>query len=302
MHRLSREVWRVVEPFHQLAYRSPEAAEAFAEIGLTRADHIYFGQRVAALGPVGRDVAVAVLYGFDPDYVGGAIPEVWTVAPPEAVVAARRIGASRTLGRILGADAASSADMVEAAGIARAMVEALDFAGRPLAAAHADLGWPDSNADAHAGSGAAATLWHACTVLREHRGDAHWAATSGEGIDSVECHVLHAADGAMPADMLQRVSGRSDDDWAAAVERLEHRGLVDADQHLTERGRATKLRIEWSTDRAAATAISAVGDDAAERLRTLMHPWTATIMEAGVIGAWRMREQLWRDLPEPDGA
>jgi hypothetical protein len=293
-------LWRVVEPFHQLAYRSPAATDAFAEIGLTRADHIYFGQRVAALGPVGRGVAVAVLYGFDPDYVGRAIPDVWTIAPPEAVVSARRVGAARTLDRILGAGVGSSAEMVEAADIARAMVEALDVAGRPLAAAHADLGWPDR--DAGAGGGAAATLWHACTVLREHRGDAHWAATSGEGIDSVECHVLHAADGAMPADLLQRVSGRSDDDWAAAVERLERRGLVDADRQLTERGRATKLRIEWSTDRAAAQAIAAVGEDAAERLRTLMRPWTIAIMEAGVIGAWTMREQLWRDLPEPDDA
>ena len=28
-----------------------------------------------------------------------------------------------------------------------------------------------------------------------------------------------------------------------------------------------------------------------------MKPWVSAIMDADVIGAWKMREQLWRDLP-----
>jgi hypothetical protein len=291
--RLSRELWRVMEPFHQLAYRSPEAMAAAAAIGVTRADHVYFGHRVAALGPVGPTVATAVLYGFAPQYVARAIPELWIVAPAAALVAARQEGAVATLTRVLGAETMEGAAMTKAATVAQALVHALDFAGRPLAAAHAETPRPD------VATSPAGALWHACTVWREHRGDAHWAATSGAGIDGVECHVLHAADGAMPAELLQRVSGCTDEAWVAAADRLATRGLLDAAGQLTEQGRHTKLRIEWATDGAAAQSITAVGVQAVERLRALMAPWVATIVASGVVGAWKLREELWRDLPDP---
>lgn len=293
MHRTPRDLWRVTEPYHQLAYRSPEAVEAYGEIGLTRPDHQYFGSRLAALGPVGTRVATAVLYGFAPAYVGRAVPEVWTVAAPAAVSDARAKGAEATLRRVL-PDVMDGPDMVGAAAAGRAMAEAADLAGRPLAAAHADLPWPDHPA---------LVLWHACTILREHRGDAHWAATSAEGLDAVECHVLHAADGAMPADLLQRVSGWDDDAWAAGVARLRDRGFVTGTDPVTvtvtDAGRAAKLRVEHATDRAAAGPVAAIGEDGARRLRLTMQPWVDRIVEAGVVGAWKLREELWKDLPEP---
>lgn len=294
MQRLSRELWRVIEPYHQLAYRSPEAVEAYSAIGVVEPQHQYFGSRLAALGPIGPKVAVAVLYGFAPSYVERAIPAVWTIAAPAAISAARAQGAGATLRRVLGDAVVDGTGTAEAAGIARAMVDALDLAGRPVAAAHAELPWPGEPVIA---------LWHACTILREHRGDAHWAATSGEGLDPVECHVLHAADGAMPADLLQRVTNWDDAAWTAAVERLEERQLVEhtgLGPVVTTAGRVAKLRVEWATDRATLRSIGAVGAEQAERLRVLMKPWVATIVEAGVVGAWKMREELWQDLPDPE--
>ncbi len=301
MHRLPRDLWRVVEPYHQLAYRSPEAAEAYTALGLTRPDHHYFGSRLAAMGAVGPKVATAVLYGFAPAYVGRAVPEVWGLAAPADIAAARQAGADATLRRVL---AVERDTIAEAAAIAHDLADAADLAGRPLAAAHAELPWP-----AHP----SLVLWQACTILREHRGDAHWAATSAEGLDAVECHVLHAADGAMPADLLQRVSGWDDAAWAAAEARLRARGLVtdapapadgdgDGDANgvtVTEAGRAAKLRVEHATDRAAAGPVGAVGPEAVTRLQALMRPWVQRISEAGVIGAWKMREERWKDLPAP---
>jgi hypothetical protein len=41
-----------------------------------------------------------------------------------------------------------------------------------------------------------------------------------------------------------------------------------------------------------------VGDKQTTELTQLMKPWIIAIMDADVIGAWKMREQLWRDLPE----
>jgi len=289
VNRLARELWRVVEPFHQLAYRSPEAEEAYVSIGLDRPEYRYFGSRLAALGAIELRTASAVLYGFAPSYIGTAIPDVWKVARPHDITQARLLGAEKTLQRIIGA-AMTSEEMTQAALIGRRLVDSTDFSGRPIGAAHADLPWPDSPG---------MVLWHACTILREHRGDAHWDVTSAEDIDAVECHVLHAADGAMPADLLQRVSGWDDTAWQAAVDRLRSRGLISFDNlSLTAVGSDVKLRIERATDRAAAKALVEVGDDSVLQLASSMRPWVDHVMQAGVIGAWKMREELWRDIPE----
>lgn len=289
MNRPARDLWRVIEPYHQLAYRSPEATSAYQRLGLDRPDLAYFGNRLAALGPIGAKMATALLYGFAPSYVEGAVPEVWKRATPSAIAQARRHAAGAVLERVVGS-AVTSGDMVRAAGLARRAVDAADFAGRPVAAAHAELPWSPEPA---------LVLWQACTVLREHRGDAHWAATSGEGVGPVECHVLHAADGAMPAELLQRVSGWNDDAWAGAVESLRDRGLLDTHGTLTEVGQALKLRIERATDAAAMGPLQVLGSDGVSELRQLMAPWVAAIVDAEVVGAWKLREQLWRDLPDP---
>ena len=289
--RLARNLWRVTEPYHQLAYRSPEAEEGYLALGLDRPEFRYFGSRLAALGPIGLHTATAVLYGFAPAYVATAIPELWTIADPKDISHARLTGAERTLRRIIG-NSTDDRNMSDAAAIGRALVEATDFAGRPVGAAHADLPCPDSPA---------MVLWHACTILREHRGDAHWAATSAEGIDPVECHILHAADGAMPAELLQRVSGWDNDAWASAIDRLRSRGLLAPELlTLTPSGITVKVRIEDATDRAAAAALWAAGSDSVERLTRLMRPWVDQIMGSGVVAAWKMREELWRDLPASD--
>lgn len=289
VNRPARDLWRVIEPYHQLAYRSPEATSAYEGLGLDRPDLAYFGNRLAAMGPIGAKVAVAVLYGFAPTYVEGAVPEVWRRASPTAIAHARRDAAGMVLDRVIGS-AVASHEMARAASLARRAVDAADFAGRPVAAAHAELAWSDEPA---------LVLWHACTVLREHRGDAHWAATSGEGVSPVECHVLHAADGAMPAELLQRVSGWNDAAWAGAVESMRGRGLLDADGALSETGQALKLRIEWATDASAMGPLRVLGEDGVAELRSLMAPWVAAIVNAEVVGAWRLREELWRDLPDP---
>ena len=142
-------------------------------------------------------------------------------------------------------------------------------------------------------------LWHACTVLREHRGDAHWAMTAAAGLDAVTCHVLHAADGAMPAELLQQVSGWDDEAWAAGVERLVARGLVAIGDHgpeATTAGRQVKWDVEAATDREAARALDVVSPDEVRTLIDIMRPWVRGIIDAEVVGAWKLREQLWRDL------
>jgi hypothetical protein len=79
---------------------------------------------------------------------------------------------------------------------------------------------------------------------------------------------------------------------------LESRRLVSLDRgplSLTSDGLATKRAIEAATDAHADRAIDKVGVQRVIELREAMRPWIALIMEADVIGAWKMREALWRD-------
>lgn len=280
---LARALWRVIEPYHQLAYRSPEAQAAFANVGLDRPELQYFGGRLCAMGAVSAELACSTLFGFAPDYVATAVPEVWERALPDAIAVARQDGASATLQRILG----DGLDVREAAEIGRAAALACDLAGRPLAAAQRSLPWPDDPA---------LVLWNACTILREHRGDAHWVATSAGGLDAIECHVLHAADGHMPEALLQRVTGWGDTEWAAATDRMVDRGLVH-DGVATAAGSAVKAEVEHLTDDLSIRPWTHIGPAGVEAFRAALAPLVASIMASGTIGAWEMREAMWRDLP-----
>ena len=70
-----------------------------------------------------------------------------------------------------------------------------------------------------------------------------------------------------------------------------------AELELTADGAEVKLLIERATDSGSAAPVSVVGEKQTAELIQLMKPWVSAIMDADVIGAWKMREQLWRDLP-----
>lgn len=95
------------------------------------------------------------------------------------------------------------------------MALAAGTAGRPLAAANADLPWPG---EPHL------VLWHAINVLREQRGDGHIAALQVAGLDPCEALVSFAAIGAAPAEVFAS-RGWSAAEWSAARDRLTARGV-----------------------------------------------------------------------------
>jgi hypothetical protein len=76
--------------------------------------------------------------------------------------------------RALPGDLIDSPGLAEAADLAREAALAAGTAGRPLAAANADLLWPG---EPHL------VLWHAINMLREQRGDGHIAAQQVAGLD-----------------------------------------------------------------------------------------------------------------------
>ncbi|MFF0437209.1 hypothetical protein ACFYU9_33920 [Streptomyces sp. NPDC004327] len=270
-------MWHLMEPLHSVLYYAPEAFDEAAALGYDVSDRWpgYFAWRAAALGPVGAERVASAFYTFSPEKVARHVPAAWTVAAPADVLAARLRAVDRAYRTLLGDDVLASPQLAEAAGLARRAATAAPMAGRPMAAAHAELDWPEVP---HL------VLWQAATILREHRGDGHLAALITAGLDPVESLVSFAAVGAA-AEATFETRGWSAADWSAARARLAARGLVHPDGTATDAGRALRAEVELRTDELAAAPWVALGAEATARLDELLGgPWL-TIVGSGLLPA-----------------
>ena len=119
-----------------------------------------------------------------------------------------------------------------------------------------------------------ARLWHAATLLREHRGDGHNAALVAHGIGGTEAHVLLALSLGMRAEEFDRIHHLPRAQLAAVVDRLRGRGLVDAGG-FTNAGWETRERIEALTDELAAPAYDVLSADELDELVAGLEPIAA---------------------------
>ena len=284
-HR-SRHLWRALEPYHAVVYFAPEAQAACTALGTRGYWMSYFALRAAPLGAAPHELITAMFYGFAPRLVARAVPDTWKVASPERFLSVRLEAVDAALHRLLGVDVLRSPVVAEAAELARGAALAAPTAGRPLGAANAALPWPEPP---HL------VLWHAQTVLREHRGDGHVAALLTAGLDPVESLVLHAAEIGMDPDWMRTRRGWTEDEWAAGTSRLVERGLLDA-SGLTTTGRALRTAVEERTDLLADAPVAALGDARAARLAELLRPLVRAILAAD--GFMRDNPMGLQPLPE----
>ncbi len=271
---LARKMHRTLEPYHGIVYFSAEAAAQYRALGITDRQMGYFASRSAPLGPVPGEVVIATFFNFAPEEVLRCIPAAWSIASPTDMLAARLAGIDATLQRILGDDVRSG-EVAEAADLARIAAGACTSEGRPLHAGHASLPWPD---EPHL------VLWHALSLLREHRGDGHIAAMVVEGVDGCEALVIHGATGEVPAEILKSSRVRTDEDWAAAEARLRDRGWLDESGGLTDAGRTHRQWVEDRTDELALEPWQHLGFDGSNRLRELVRPLSKAIVTSGSFG------------------
>ena len=267
---LARKTWRTLEPLHGMVYFVPEAAEAYARLGITgRAG--YFASRAAPMGAVTADVVVSTFFNFNPELVHAAIPAAWEVATPVALVAARFSAVDAAFRRLLGEEALSSDDMARAAELARHAAEEAGrrVEGRPLAAAHTDVAWPTAP---HL------VLWHAQSILREYRGDGHIAQLVVRGLSGLDALVTHAAAGDVPEHILRSTRGWPQDAWDGSVDALRVRGWLEQgdELRLTEWGATQRRDLEEGTDALAAAPYAVLGEARCAELRALVRPWSAT--------------------------
>ncbi|WP_396921740.1 hypothetical protein [Mycolicibacterium sp.] len=268
---LARRFFDRLEPVHAVTYFAPESRAALDALGYRGFWAGYFAARSAPLGVVAPEVVTAVFYNFTPERVAKALPAAWDIAPPATLLTTRQESAVAALRRsgITDSDATRTAAQLAAKAARTAPLD-----GRPLYAANRALEWPDEPL---------ATLWHAVTLLREHRGDAHVAVLTSEGISGRECNVLHAAAGRVPREMIMRSRDYDEEQWAHHIDRLRQRGWLDADGELTQAGRDVKQTVEDRTDALALSALDALSDDEVASLFAVLTPITRAVVAAGDV-------------------
>ena len=269
MSSVQRRLWSFFEPVHAVTYFTPPAGAVFEAAGLRGFWRRYFAGRAAPLGAVGPGPVTAAFFGFAPAMVARALPDVWTRITPAAALAARAAGARSALRELIPDE--HDPAVAEAAEVLAAAATAVDLPGRVLAGANADLPWPGDPLG---------RLWHAATILREHRGDGHVAALLTAGVDGCESLVWRVALDGGPRQTMQGARGWSDTAWQQAADRLRDRGWLTADGSATPAARAAYAEVEDLTDQLAAGPWRRLGSAATDRCARLLEPLTARIWTA----------------------
>jgi hypothetical protein len=267
-----------LEPLHAMVYFVPEGAEIYGAAGLKPGRMTYFASRAAAFGAVGAGAVAATFYNFNPTLVAKFLPDAWQRATPQVVTAARYEVVDAALTRLLGPGTVASAELAEAVELTKAAVADLNPDGRPLYAAHADLPWPD--AAPHV------VLWHAITLFREWRGDAHVAALVGHELDGLQALITHTATGRGFTEATAKLTrGWSDEQWDAASDGLRQRELLDAQGALSGSGSRLRAQIEYQTDRTSLTPVLTLGEERTTRLVELGRALSRQVVEGGAFPA-----------------
>ena len=264
-------MFELVEPIGVIPYSADEPNEAMFALGFTSYWDTYFAGRAAPLGAsIPADVVHALFYNFAPGEVARHIPKVWETTTPEAAISARRQGCAAALRRILG-------DRIDAPGFARTaelLTKAATSApveGRPMYAALRTLPVPEDPVT---------QLFHAASLLREHRGDGHIAALMTEGVGGLEAHVLLALDMDMPAEKFGRIHHLPAAQLAAVIGGMRDRGLIGDDGWLSEPGRAVKQRVEALTDDLAAKPYEILKPEELDELVASLEPLATLLLAA----------------------
>ncbi len=273
----ARALAAALEPVTGQVYFSPECHANYEALGFAPSrgatngvalpdGPAYFTSRGSLMGQVPGELVAAAFAVFNPQAVVPSVTFGWTLTDAATICAARDAGAIAQLERVLG----PSPDGV---GRARELLartcEPLRPEGRPLYAGVLSQAMPDTDLGA---------VWRLGDMLREFRGDSHTAAWIGADLDATEIGLLSELYWGLPMRSYSRTRAWTDEQFDAAHDRLQSRGLVDA-VGFTPHGHQVREQIEIDTDRQMDRAMAALGGDLDELLAILL-PWGAAIREA----------------------
>jgi len=248
---------------HSTIYFADDLDRELTGYGIRDAMAAYLVGRSAPLGAVSPGVVTAAFNAFSPALIAQHFPAVWSSVTPDQAVALRLRAADRVLARLLGESVLASSEMAEAADLAMTAATAAQRPGRPMYSANRDLPVPEP---AHL------RLWHAATLLREYRGDAHVVALGYAELDGLDALVSHCASpSGMPKALVMAKRGWTEADWSTSQRRLRDRGLMDDTGVLTRAGLRCREDIEQATDRLSRLPFRRLGAARVERLHDIVH-------------------------------
>jgi len=260
---LGRRMFDLVEPIGVIPYSAEEPNEAMFAVGFSNFWDTYFAGRTAPLGSsVPAEVVDALFYSFGPGEVARHIPKVWRTTTPEAAIAARQEGCVHALRRILG-DLLDTPEFTRAGELLTKAATSAPLEGRPMYAALRTLPLPEEPV---------ARLFHAASLLREHRGDGHVAALMVEGIGGLEAHVLLAVDMGIPAPTFGRIHHLPTTLLTDLIDTMKDRGLIEDESTFTPAGRRVKDRVEALTDELALPPYEALAPAELDELIAALEP------------------------------
>jgi hypothetical protein len=275
----ARTLGSVLEPVVGQVYFSPECHANYVALGFGPSPGMargvalpdgpaYFTSRGSVMGQVAGEVVAAAFAVFNPEIVVPCVTLGWTRTDAPTICAARTDGAVAQLRRTIGEHPAGIGRAVE---LLRRATEPLRPEGRPLFAGVRSLGVPDDPL---------AAMWRLGDQLREYRGDCHTASWVTAGFDATEIGLMTELYWGLAPRSYSRTRAWTQAQFDAATERLQARGLLDADCGLTDAGRDAREAVEVATDEQLRPAVDALGDDVDE-LFAMMSPWGAAVRAAG---------------------
>ena len=284
-----RAVSARINSFHSSIYFSQTVGAEYAKYGLEPGVEGNMAARSAPLGRVNPGVVSAAYYNYSPNFVADMLPRLWETVTPEQMVQARFDAVSAFMAELFG-DRDDIALLTEAA---TQMTETLapvlatmDFAGRTLAAATADV------IGGHQATTAFEKMWDVATVAREFRGDGHVASLVTAGVPGIDALMLDVATGAgFRPRAAQKTRGYTDEEWQTAQTRLAEAGLITVDKDdrgfdlptITEAGRDLKEQVEVLTDGTVAAAWSVLDDETIESLLSPSRDLLRVIAKSGAF-------------------
>ena len=208
-HSLAKihRMFELIEPVATISF-STGPTDAFLALGMRNYWDGYFAGRAAPLGNAPAEVVHAVFYNFADGEVARHIPWVWSKITPEQAIAVRERSSAAALRQRIGGLANSPA-LGRVADLATRAALSAPIEGRALYAGLRNLDAPYDRV---------ARLWHAATLLREHRGDGHNAVLVAHGIGGTEAHVMLAVSCGMKPEDFSRTHHLPADRLAAVVD------------------------------------------------------------------------------------
>jgi hypothetical protein len=276
----ARRLRNAVEPIAAGVYFAPEAHVTYAELGFDATQSVgkdgitrpelksYFTSRGASLGQVPGEVVAAAFGCFNPKVVVPAVEAGWQLTDRETILEARLLAATAMLQRILGERPERLTRATELLGRA---ADAAPWAGHGIYSGLRSLGFPGTPMG---------DMWRAADLVREHRGDSHVISWAVGGVDAMEILLLTEQFWGVPPRAYAPSRGWSSTDMDAGFARLQDRGLMTADEQITDAGRAFREEIEVRTDELERPLLDALGDDLDELLEYL-DAWSEAIIDAG---------------------